>query len=1124
MLLGAVLLVAAPAGATNLLYNGNFNIAGPAGWNKWTYGPSAFADYKTLPYSYAYDSTPCINAGNWGDWWSSGGGWNQVVAGAPGISYTFSCVSATESWDNMAGEMRLIFLDASSAVIHQDVLNNANYEPNKPWAPYTMTSVAPAGTTQVKVEFATYGARGAMIWDNADLEASVEYPAIANVKPDGAILMQVTNMLSFTATSGAAITNIQVVLNGVDVSANLVITGSSTSKSVTYSGIKTNQAYAGTITVKDANNLSASAPVLFDTFSPTFLWEAEDFDFNGGSYINNPILSSTSQAGSYFGVTGTQDIDENDINHGGASVYRLNDFMATGLAGDTPRQNFLNAQVTDTNIADYAIGYFAAGEWVNYTRSFPSGKYNIYARLANGNTGTSTIYLDKVTGGQGTSTQTTTPLGTFQYTGISWTTYQYVPLTDTYGNLVAVDLNGVTTLRATAGGGNMNFFLIVPARLDVPVIANAYPNVLLAATNKFAFAVTSASATLPTTGIHLSLNGVDVTSALVIGGTSTSRSVSYTGLKTNTAYTAVINVVDANGSPATSTVAFDTYTSLFVWEAEDWDYSNGQYLNNPVPSSTAGANRYFGLVGVQGVDENETGTDPANLYRSGDTMNAGPCTDVPRQKFLDAKVSDPNVQDWNAGYFDSGEWVNYTRSFPAGTYNIYARLANGAGGTATVNLSKVTSGQGTSSQGTVSLGSFQFAAQGWNNYTNVPLRDRFGNYAELTLSGATTLRAIAGAANMNFFMLAAPRNDLPRITDVYPDGTLQLQATNTFRFKASNPTVPIYSTNISLTLNGTDMTSQLTLSGSVNSWNVSLPLALNATRYAAVIRVQDANTNVATTTIYFDTFNPANFTWECEDYDFNSGLFIDNPTPTAGPADNSYFGLGSGADYGVDFYYETSAPATPYTNYNRFSLGIDVCGDYPPLAKYVTARLTDPSVKDYNLAYWTSNSWANYTHTYPAGTYNVYARMASGMGGSVQLDKITGGVTNHLGQFDLPNWGWGVYSWWPLVDANGQLVTVTLGGISTLRATTDGSANANRFMLATPLAAVMPPPITATVDGGSVVLSFPTVSGRLYQVWAKDNVTDATWTLVGTSLGDGSTKTWSESTAQGHRFYRLAVE
>ena len=98
-------------------------------------------------------------------------------------------------------------------------------------------------------------------------------------------------------------------------------------------------------------------------------------------------------------------------------------------------------------------------------------------------------------------------------------------------------------------------------------------------TNKFSFSVTSASATIPTNGIHLTLNGVDVTSSLVISGSSTSRSVSYTGLRTNVTYTAVMNVTDANGSTATSTVRFDTFNALFVWEAEDWDYSGGQYVS-----------------------------------------------------------------------------------------------------------------------------------------------------------------------------------------------------------------------------------------------------------------------------------------------------------------------------------------------------------------------------------------------------------------------------------------------------------------------------------------------------------------------------------------------------------------
>ena len=524
------------------------------------------------------------------------------------------------------------------------------------------------------------------------------------------------------------------------------------------------------------------------------------------------------------------------------------------------------------------------------------------------------------------------------------------------------------------------------------------------------------------------------------------------------------------------------------------------------------------MNGVEGTDFHDVNNQGNHPYRS-DAMSADAANDIPRTAFA-------GTNDYAVGYFGVGEWVNHTRSYPAGTYNVYGRFAAGEG-TSYMSLSQATNGTA------ASLGTFTIAnTGGWSTYGYVPLRDSLGNFLELTIpsSSPLTMRLThtgGSDANVNFLMLATPRNDLPRISNVYPDGTLELQATNVFRFTASNPTVPIYSTNISLTLNGVDVSSQLTISGSVNNWNVSLPLALNVGRYAAAITVRDANTNVATTTIYFDTFNPTNFTWEAEDYDYSldlvtGGLFIDNPVPTSGVAASSYFGLNSA--FGVDYSYETADPATPYNNYLRFSLGIDVCGDYPPLAKYVTARLTDPNVRDYNLAYWTSNSWANYTHTYPAGTYNVYARMASGMGGSVQLDQLTGGTTNHLGQFNLYNWGWGIYNWWPLVDTSGQLVTVTLGGVSTLRATTDGSANANRFMLVTPLAAVTPPQITATAAGGSVELLFPTQSGRVYQVWSKDSLTDPTWSLSATLSGDGSVKSWSEAATQAHRFYRLEIQ
>jgi hypothetical protein len=1115
-LLGVLLLFASPgARAANILYNGNFNLpaggAIPTGWTatNWSNG---WANHENNV-GVTYDGSYYVVVGN--GWYEGFGRFSQTVSAAPGINYTLTVLSGADAWWLPKGTMSMIFLDNTGAVVGTSTRNTvdpavygSNYDIPHPWASYSLTTNAPAGTTRLRVEFASNngpGVGGSIWFENADLEPSVAYPAIANVYPDGAILMQVTNTLGFTTTSGAAITNIQVVLNGVDISASLVVSGPANSKLVTYSGLKTNQAYTGTITIKDANNLNASVPVTFDTFNPAFLWEAEDFDYSGGLYINNPILSSTPTAGSYFGVVGTQDIDENDTGHNGPELYRAGDYMATSLTGDTPRQKFLTAQLTDPNIKDYNVSYFDSGEWVNYTRSFPAGKYNIYARLASG-AGNSTISLSKVTSGQGTSTQTTTPLGSFKYTGTGWDSYQYVPLTDAYNNLVAVDLNGVTTLRATAGAGNMNFFLIVPAQLDLPVIANPYPNMLLQVTNKFSFSVTSPSATIPTNNIHLTLNGADVSSNLVISGSSTSRAVSYAGLKTNTSYTAVINVTDANGSAATSTIRFDTFNALFQWEAEDWDYSSGLFVSPWSPCA------YAGLNGAEGTDFHDVNNQGNHPYRS-DAMSADAANDIPRTAFV-------GTNDYAIGYFAVSEWVNHTRNYPAGTYNVYGRFAAG-GGTSYMNLSRVSNGVASV------LGAFTIAnTGGWSTYDYVPLRDSLGNLLELTMpaSGSSTMRLThtgGSDANVNFLMLATPRNDLPRISNVYPDGTLELQATNTFRFTVSNPTVPIYSSNINLTLNGVDVTSQLTISGSPSSWNASIPLALNEPRYSAVIMVRDANTNVASTTIYFDTFNPTNFTWEAEDYDYTGGQYIDNPVPTSGPAANSYFGLD--ATYGTDFSFETSDPATPYALYNRLSLGIDYCGDYPPLARYVTAQLTDPNVRDFNLAYWTSNSWANYTRTYPAGTYNVYARMASGTGGSVQLDQITGGVPTHLGQFNLNNWGWGIYNWWPLVDTNGQLVTVTLSGVSTLRATTDGSANANRFMLAAPLTAMAPPKITVTLTGGNVVLTFPTQSGRVYQVWGKDNLSDASWSLLAMLSGTGSDESWSEPATRAHRFYRLAM-
>ena len=92
----------------------------------------------------------------------------------------------------------------------------------------------------------------------------------------------------------------------------------------------------------------------------------------------------------------------------------------------------------------------------------------------------------------------------------------------------------------------------------------------------------------------------------------------------------------------------------------------------------------------------------------------------------------------------------------------------------------------------------------------------------------------------------------------------------------------------------------LTFSGSSSSWNVSTPLALNVTNYTAVITVTDNAGNSHSTTIYFDTFDPASYDIEAEDFDFSGGQYIDNPVITSNAAPNSYFDkVGT---YGTDEY------------------------------------------------------------------------------------------------------------------------------------------------------------------------------------------------------------------------------
>ena len=231
-------------------------------------------------------------------------------------------------------------------------------------------------------------------------------PGIYNLYPNGLSLFQNTSILSFTALSSAGVagSNVQVIVDGIN-QTNLAFSGSASSLAVTFPGLTLNNLHAATITITDNNGRAASTTANFDTFNPdTYTFEAEDFDYSGGQYFNNP------QTVAYFGLGATPGIDCYQVNPGqGNEAYRPNPpNLETEICTDRPRQTF------SPGLQDYDVGFNSGGNWGNYTRNFPAGTYNIYLRGSDGISAVSdNASLSLVTGGQTTTNQTTSRLGTF---------------------------------------------------------------------------------------------------------------------------------------------------------------------------------------------------------------------------------------------------------------------------------------------------------------------------------------------------------------------------------------------------------------------------------------------------------------------------------------------------------------------------------------------------------------------------------------------------------------------------------------------------------------------------------------------------------------------------------------
>jgi hypothetical protein len=802
----ALALATSPAQAGNILANTNFGLnSGQAVATGWTYFKPPTVPVTTKDYwiggppTGGFFASPLSGTQYWKEWGAgyftaptnNVAGIYQEFGSAPGSVYQAGGWFYTSSSDggglgsptfNSYVWIDVSFLDAGSNLLA--LYTSADFSASvgmDNWFQYQVTNacdlsspvatgdpyftnyavsgavtqlVAPTGTTKVRYRFAYLQSGkegGSCYFDDPALDQSAGYypPVISNIFPQNMIFAPPSNGLSFSVSSPSGLTinsnAIHLILNGVDVSGSLAISGSSSNKAVSYQGLQSNTTYNASITVTDVFNLSASASTYFQTtwvgIPPIlYLWEAEDFDFNSGMFIDNPDLCNAGgDTNCYFGQVGTPGVDEQNNGESVSHLYRANDAMNINISGDYLRENLSLADRTD-----YEINPFNGGEWVNYTRNWTNGTYWVIGRLATDINQSGYLTMSVVNDGA------TNELGTFTITnGLGWTAFENVFLLDTNGNKANVTLNGKTTLQVTSGGNLLpNFFALVEATVDLPILSGMYPTGThpFEYTNALSFNVTSDGATFPTNGIKVNLDGFDISSALVFRGSPSNETVVYPDLLPNAIHTAIISATNSLGHGILVTNHFDTFNqSNYMVEASDFDYSGGQYISD----AAWYPNAYYTLDATTNIDfQHSTILDEQYPYRpSGIPQEQG-------HDFLTDVFVNYGGIDYDLGWYGPGDWANYTRTYPAGSFFVYVRTAGL--GAYSMYLEQVVSGAGTTNQVIRKLG--DWGAVGINNLTHawVPLTD--GGLAApvaVSLGGVETLRitTTTGDCYPNYFML-----------------------------------------------------------------------------------------------------------------------------------------------------------------------------------------------------------------------------------------------------------------------------------------------------------------------------------------------------------------------------------
>jgi hypothetical protein len=299
-------------------------------------------------------------------------------------------------------------------------------------------------------------------------------PVVTGLYPDGLYFFEGTNKLAFSMSSSDGISTKGIILTINGTSATGVnFSGSSALWHVNWPYLQPNSNYTAAISITSLAGNNISETISFDTYpASVYQWEAADYDYTS---TNNPTVPGghfDTGVDRYAGLDATSGIDELEVTGGtpiADDLYRFDPngviLITTQTGGDKNRVQFVT-----NNAAAWRINYFGYGDFANYMRHYPAGKYNVLVRYTQGGAATAAT-LWQVTSGYKTANQTTSFLGTFPMGDLAgWNSWVWSTLVDSNNVPVTVSFVGtnITTLQlqgpVTDDGqtSNEGFFMLLP--------------------------------------------------------------------------------------------------------------------------------------------------------------------------------------------------------------------------------------------------------------------------------------------------------------------------------------------------------------------------------------------------------------------------------------------------------------------------------------------------------------------------------------------------------------------------------------------------------------------------------------------------------------------------------------